>query len=138
MTIKDFQEMFISSLAEREEVTHIMESEHSVLVSCNNCSSFFVNIVESKRAFIHSENDGREVEEYFISHTKEEFARDIVKMMETQPGFFYYFMIFKKLEEMNIIDDGLFSHVMDSILFYQKEFDEFIVKLLNRYRLGEG
>lgn len=107
------------------------------MVSCNNRFSFFVNIVESKGAFIHSENDGREVEEYFISHTDEEFARDIVNTMEMHPGFFYYFMIFKKLEEMDIIDDGLFSHVMDSIFFYQKEFDEFIIKLLNHYQLGE-
>lgn len=137
MTVKDFQAIVVSSLEEREEITHIMESEHSVLVSCNNQFSFFVNIMESKGAFIHSESNRREIDEYFMSHTDEEFAKDVMNAMKKHPGFYFYFMVFKKLEEMGFIDSGLFSHVMDSIVFYEEEFDKFMAKFLNHYWLGE-
>lgn len=72
-----------------------------------------------------------------MSHTDEEFAKDVMNAMKKHPGFYFYFMVFKKLEEMGFIDSGLFSHVMDSIIFYEEEFDKFMAKFLNHYWLGE-
>lgn len=82
--------------------------------------------MEPKGDFIHSESDRREVDEYCMSHTDEEFAKDVMNAMKKHLGFYFYFMVFKKLEEVGIIDNGLFSHVMGSIIFYEEEFDKFM------------
>ena len=89
MTVKDFQAIFISSLAKQKEINHIIESDNSVLVSCNDNFSFFVNIMESKGIYVHNESDEKAMEEYFATHTDEEFAKDIVDMTAVHPGFFY-------------------------------------------------
>ena len=52
----------------------------------------------------------------------------------TNPAFFLYFMIFTKLKEKEIIDTGLFYHIMDNIILCETEFEELITKLLIHYK----
>ena len=48
-------------------------------------------------------------------------------------------MIFAKLEEMGIIDRGLFYHLNDSIVYHEDELSLFIVKLLAHVNVkGDG
>lgn len=138
MTIKDFQILIINILSHQKEILHIFESDDSLLVTCNDESSFLVNIFGSKHTFIHDESDAGFINQYMETHSEEEFARDILKMATTRPGFFFYFMTFSKLEEMKIIDSGLLYHIMDSIIYYEREFDEFIVKTLWQYGIGDN
>ncbi len=46
-------------------------------------------------------------------------------------------MIFAKLEEMGIIDKGLFYHLNDSVVHYEDELSLFIVKLLAHVNVNE-
>lgn len=138
MTTKDFQILIINILSHKKEILHIFESNDSLLVTCNDESSFFVNILESKHTFIHDESDAEFINQYMETHSEEEFARDILNMAATRPGFFFYFTAFSKLEEMEIIDSGLLYHIMDSIIYYEREFDEFIIKTLWQYGIGDN
>ncbi len=53
--------------------------------------------------------------------TSKELQVLITNTLSTHPGFFFYFMIFMKLEEMRIIDKALFYHLNDSIVYYENE-----------------
>lgn len=80
----------------------------------------------------------RQEKEYFATHTKLKFTKELADMSVGHPGFFYYFIVFKKLEEVGIIDNALFCHIMDCIVYYNHEFDEFMVRILNHYNIGEN
>lgn len=138
MTIKDFQIIVINTLSHQKEIFHIFSSNNSLLLTCNDKSSFYVNIFESKHTFIHNESDAEFINQYMETHSEEEFVRDILNMAVTSPGFFFYFTAFSKLEEMEIIDSALLYHIMDSIIYYEREFDEFIVKTLRQYGIGNN
>lgn len=133
MKMEDFRRILCDALNNGKMIIHVLESDNSILVACNDQSNFFINIIESKRTFIHDNKMNEFTEEYLSTHTDEEFAKDILGMVIKYPEFFCYFMIFNKLEEMHIIDTGLFYHIMDSIIGNKEEFDEFIGKLLNCY-----
>lgn len=48
MIVKDFQSLVSNALVNQEEIIHILDSDTSLLVSCENNSCFYVNILESK------------------------------------------------------------------------------------------
>lgn len=133
MDIKSFCVLLTESLKNKKRITHILESDNSILVACNDGSNFFINIMESKRTFIHEHEERQFIEEYVAIHSKEDFAENILEMIQKEPGFVFYFMIIQKLEEMNIIDTCLFFHIMDNIIWNTKELDEYLNKLLNRF-----
>lgn len=133
MDINAFCALLAESLTNKKKITNILESDNSILVACNDGSNFFINILESKRTFIHEREERKLIEEYVAVHSKEDFAGTILEMIQEEPGFIFYFMIIQKLEEMNIIDTGLFFHIMDNIIWNTKELDEFLNKLLNRF-----
>lgn len=60
----------------------------------------------------------------------------IKNTLSTNPGFFFYFMIFMKLEEMRIIDKALFYHLNGSIVYYENELNAYIIELLNHFKLS--
>lgn len=137
MTQKDFQTLICDALSGQKEIFNILNSEKSILVSCVDESSFLVNILESKLTFIHDEQEEKFASEYLASHTDEDFAADILDMAVTHPSFFLYFMLFSKLEEMEIIDRGLFCHLCDCIIDSENELDRFLTKILEHFRLGD-
>ena len=57
--------------------------------------------------------------------------------MKSHPAFFLYFMLFTKLKEKEIIDTGLFYHIMDNIILCETEFEELIHKLLIRLKVDD-
>lgn len=138
MTIQDFHKLLSGILKKQEQIHHILESGNSFLVSCQDDATFFINITESKKTFIHDGNNMRQEKEYFATHTKLKFTKELADMSVGHPGFFYYFIVFKKLEEVGIIDNALFCHIMDCIVYYNHEFDEFMVRILNHYNIGEN
>lgn len=130
MTLDDFQRLLTRALYDQSEICHILNSNNSLLVSCDDESNFYINILESKWTFIHDDYEEAHAKEYLATHSDEDFAEDILNMSTCHPGFFLYFMIFSKLEEMGIIDRGLFYHLIDSIVHYEDELSQFIVELL--------
>lgn len=137
MTQKDFQTLISSVLSGQKEICNIFNSEKTLLVNCADESSFLINILESKLTFIHDEEKEKFVNEYLSNHTDEDFAADILDMVITHPSFFMYFMLFSKLEEMEIIDRGLFYHLCDCIIDSENELDRFLTKVLVHFRLED-
>lgn len=137
MTQKDFQTLICDALSEQKEICNILNSEKSILVSCADESSFLINILESKLTFIHDEQEEKFESEYLASHSDEDFAADILDMAVTHLSFFLYFMVFSKLEEMDIIDRGLFYHLCDCIIDSENELDQFLIKVLAHFRLDD-
>lgn len=138
MTVKNFQALVIHALSKQKEILHILESSNSFLVSCIDESSFFINVLESKSRFVHDEIDNGFASQYMETHSEEEFVQDVLDMANAHPGFFFYFMIFSKLEGMGIVDNGLFYHILDSIIYYENEFDEFMAKMLSHYSVEDN
>ena len=95
MTTKDFQILIINILSHQKEILHIFESDDSLLVTCNDESSFLVNIFGSKHTFIHDESDAEFINQYMETHSEEEFTRDILNMAATRPGFFSILRLFQ-------------------------------------------
>lgn len=137
MTQKDFHTLICGALSRQKEIANIFNSEKSILCSCVDESSFLVNILESKLTFIHDEEEEKFASEYLARHTDEDFAADILDMVTTHPSFFLYFMIFSKLEEMDIIDRGIFYHLCDSVIDSENELDQFLIKVLAHFRLDD-
>jgi len=133
MEIKDFCSLIIDTLSDEKEIMHMLKSDNSILAACNDGSNYYINILESKRTFIHGREDNEFIKEYMMKHSKEGFAENILGMIEEQPGFFCYFMILHKLKEMKIIDTVLFYHIMDNIIWNTQELNEFISRLLNHF-----
>ncbi len=137
MTLDNFQRLLTCALYNQNEITHILNSYNSLLVSCDDESNFYINILESKWTFIHDDNEERYAREYLATHTDENFAEDILNMASGHPAFFICFMLFTKLEEMRIIDRGLFYHLNDSIVHYEDELSLFIAELLARININD-
>lgn len=137
MTLENFRKLLACALYNQSEICHILNSNNSLLVSCDDDSNFYINILESKRTFIH--DDEKYTSEYFATHTDENFAEDVLSMAVCHSGFLLYFMIFAKLEEMGIIDRGLFYHLNDSVVHNEDELSLFIIKLLAHVNVkGDG
>ena len=135
MTLDNFQKLLNHALSQQDKIRHILNSDTSLLVSCTDESNFFINILESKRTFIHDGQEEKHADEYLTTHSDEDFAQDILDLTTTHPGFFLYFMIFTKLEELGIIDSGLFFHLNDSIIYHDKELDTFTLELLKHLKI---
>lgn len=62
-------------------------------------------------------------------------------MTSSHPGFFLYYMIFAKSEEMSIINRDLFYHPNDniinyeSIIYYENEPALYIIRLLMHFNI---
>ncbi len=139
MTLERFRRLLACALYKQSEICHILNSNNSLLVSCDDESNFYINILESKRTFTHDDYEAKYTNEYLATHTDENFAEDILSMAGCHHGFLLYFMIFAKLEEMGIIDRGLFYHLNDSIVYHEDELSLFIVKLLAHVNVkGDG
>ena len=122
MTLEHFRRLLACALYNQIEICHILNSNNSLLVSCDDNSNFYINILESKRTFIHDDYATEYTNEYLATHTDKNFAEDILNMATCHHGFLLFFMIFAKLEEMGIIDRGLFYHLNDSIVHHEDEF----------------
>ncbi len=137
MTLENFQKLISTALSYQDNVCHILNSDTSLLVSCNDGSSFYINILESKPAFIHDNQEEKYAMDYYSSHSVEDFRNAVLDLRTYHPGFFLYFLIFTKLEELGIIDSGLFFHLNDSIVHYEKELDVFTIELLKSIRIDK-
>lgn len=137
MTLNSFQRLLTYALYNQSEICHILNSTNSLLVSCNDESNFFIRILESKKTFIHDDYEEKYANEYLATHTDENFVEDILRMEVDHPGFFLCFMIFTKLEEMGIIDRGLFYHLNDSIAYYEDELSLFLTELLAHIKVND-
>lgn len=42
-------------------------------------------------------------------------------------------MIFTKLKNLNIINQSMFYHIMDNVIYHEEELNEFISELLTHY-----
>lgn len=135
MTPENFQKLLTNALSYQDKVCHILNSDTSLLVSCTDESNFFINILESKRTFIHDNQEEKYAMDYYSSHSVEDFRDAVLDLRTYHPGFFLYFLIFTKLEELGIIDSGLFFHLNDSIVHYEKELDVFTIELLKRLKI---
>lgn len=138
MTIKEFEKQIIDALTNHETIVHILESENSLLINCNDKSSFLINILESKFTFVHNEFDDKEIEKYLSTHSEKEFAKDLLGITENHPAFFLYFMLFTKLEEKGIIDKCLYYHILDNIIYYEQEFEKYIIRLLCQFNSNKN
>lgn len=74
MTVKDFQGLISNVLSKQKEIIHILDSDTSLLVSCENDSCFYVNILESKQAFIHDSHEEKTERRIFINAFKGRFC----------------------------------------------------------------
>ncbi len=137
MTLESLRRLLACALHNQREICHILNSNNSLLVSCNDDSNFYINILESKRTFIHDDCETKYTNEHLATHTDGNFAEDILSMAACHHGFLLYFMIFAKLEELGIIDRGLFYHLNDSVVHYEDELSLFIVKLLAHVNVKE-
>ncbi len=70
MTVTDFQSLVSNALLKQKEIIHILDSDTSLLVSCENNSCFYVNILESKQVFIHDNHEENWKQEYLSTHSK--------------------------------------------------------------------
>lgn len=138
MTLKDFQEYLDENLSNSEQILHILKSDNSLLINCNDKSNFLINILESKFTFSHNNANDEKMEAYILRNTKEDFANDLLLTVQNHPAFFFYFMIFSKLEEKKILDTGMFYHILDCIIYNEKDLNEFLVKLLAHYNLDNS
>lgn len=136
MTIKEFQKQITDALTSQNIIFNILESENSLLVNCCDKSNFLLNILESKFTFIHNECEEEDIQKYILAHSKKEFAKDLLGTVREHTAFFIYFMLFTKSEEKGVIDNGLFYHIVDSIVCYEQEFEEFMIRLLCHYNIN--
>lgn len=134
MTLTSFQTLIYTILSQQKEIIHVLNSDGSLLVSCDDGSNFFINVLESRRTFIHEDCNEETICEYLSAHTKEDFTQDILNLASSHPSFFMYFLIFTRLEEMRIIDRGLLYHIIDNIIFHENELDEFMAKLISHIK----
>lgn len=132
MTLNELQKLIGSTLSNQKEICHVLPSDSSLFVNCTDGSNFYINILESKRKFIHDEQKERYIKEYIATHSDEDFAKDILDLAASHPGFLLYFFIFTKLNELGIIDDLLLFHLNDSIVCYEDEINAFTTALLDR------
>ena len=95
-----------------------------------------MNILESKYTFIHNTSENENIQQYILTHSKKEFAEDLLSIAKEHHAFFIYFMIFTKLEEKGVIDSGMFYHIVDNIVFYEQEFEEFMIRVLCHYNIN--
>ncbi len=137
MTQKEFLEKIASALLEQATIINVFKADTSLIVNCSDQSSFFINIIKSQFSYIHDDSCNNIVNEYIDTHAKEDFAKDLLSMTQDHPAFFLYFMLFMKLEELEIIDEGLFLHIMDHIAFCEQDFDHFLLQLLLHYNIGK-
>lgn len=137
MTLKFFQTLTANALNNQNEIICVLNSENSLLVSCTDGSNFFINILESKQTFIHDNQTEKYALEYYASHSVEDFRKIVLDLGTSHPGFFLYFLIFTKLEELGIIDEALFFHLNDCIAHYEKEVDAFTIELLKHIRIDD-
>lgn len=138
MTSSDFQLLLSNTLSNQNEIDHILNSDNSLLVSCTDKSNFLLNILESKRTFIHDDHEEKFANEYIATHSAEDFWEAVLELKNSHPGFLLYFLIFAKLEELGIIDSGLFFHLNDSIVYYEKELDTFTIELLRHVKINDN
>ncbi len=87
MTLESFQRLLACSIYNQSEICHILNSNNSLLISCNDDSNFYIRILESKRTFIH--DDEKYTNEYLATHTDENFAEDILSMAACHHGSSY-------------------------------------------------
>lgn len=137
MSPDNFQKLLTQTLSHQEKVCHILNSGTSLLVSCTDESNFFINILESKQTFIHADQEAKNAIDYHSSHSIEDFRNAVSYLETSHPGFFLYFLIFSKLEELGIIDRALFFHLNDSIIHYEEELDSFTLELLRHVKLND-
>ena len=88
MTPDDFQILISDTLSNQKEICHILSSNGSLLVSCTDESNFYINILESKRTFIHDDRKESSIEKYITPHSDKDFAKDILSLTTCHPGFF--------------------------------------------------
>lgn len=136
MDIKKLKKLIADALSDYDDICSILNSDSSLLISSIDGSNFLVNILESKRTLIHRDREEKAVQEYLTTHLEEDFAKDILNMVNEHPGFFVCFMLFTKLEEMEIIDRGLFYHLNDSVVRYEDEVSLFIAELLGHFSIN--
>lgn len=136
MTLKNFQEHLVENLIKSEQILHILKSDNSILINCIDESNFLINIIESKFTFLHNNTDDEKTEAYILEHTKNNFAQDLLLTVQDHPAFFFYFMIFSKLEEKKILDAGMLYHILDCVIYYEKDLNEFLIRLLAHYKLS--
>ncbi len=91
MTLENFRRLLARALYNQNEICHILNSNNSLLVSCNDDSNFYINILESKRTFIHDDYEAKYTNEYLATHTDENFAEDILNMAACHHAFLLYF-----------------------------------------------
>ncbi len=138
MTLYNFSLLINNALANQAEICQIINSNSSLLVKCTDKSGFFINLLESKQVFIHNDPIEENTHTYKTTHSKEDFAKDVFDMATYHPGFFLYFIVFQKLKELGIIDQGLFYHLTDSIIHYENELDGFTIDLINRLKMNKN
>lgn len=136
MTIKELKKQIIDALTSQNIIINISESGNSLLVNYNDESNFLLNILESKFTFIHNASEDEDIKKYILTHSKKEFAEDILSIAKKHPAFFIYFMLFTKLEEKGVIDISLFYHIVDNIVYYEQEFEEFMIRILCYYNIN--
>ncbi len=71
MEIKDFSSLIIDTLSGEKEIMYMLKSDNSISVFCNDGSNFYINILESKRTFIHGREDNEFISRllsHFCSH----------------------------------------------------------------------
>ena len=51
MTLERFRRLLACALYKQSEICHILNSNNSLLASCDDESNFYINILESKRTF---------------------------------------------------------------------------------------
>ena len=138
MTTEIFRTILTTSLSTQKEIISILDSNKSLLISCNDESSFYINIIESKQMLIHNNIEEAYIKEYMSTHSKKDFAKDILNMAKSHPSFFLFFMIFSKFEELQIIDYALFYHLLDCIIHYEPELDSFVAEILHHYDIKKN
>lgn len=136
MNISKLQKIIVHALSDQKDILNILNSDNSLLINCTDESDYCISIMKSKHTFIHNDSEEKFADEYLATHSNEDFAKDLLNMTNSHPGFFLYYMIFAKLEEMSIIDRGLFYHLNDSIIHYEDELTLYIIRLLMHFNIN--
>lgn len=130
MSLEIFIQELANVLKKQKSIRNILESENSLLVNCSDESNFLISVMESKFALIHNAKDDQEIEEYLLTHSKEEFAENLIETVNNHAAFFILFMIFSKLREKKVIDEGMFYHILDNVIANELEYETFMARLL--------
>lgn len=129
MTQKEFQAMVADCLSQDKRIKSVLCADRSLLIGCSDQSSFLMNVLKSQWTFEHCNLEHLSMDECAAAYGKEGFANDLLDMADSHSSFFFLFMLFNKLEEMGIIDEGLFYHLSDSIAHCEDEMGVFLSKL---------